>query len=163
MAVEAFVRALYDAPFSVALRESIWTFPIVQTLHVLGILAFYGAIVLVDLRLLGVLLNQRSAKQVSDALLPLAWAGFAIMAASGGLLFAAQSVKIYTNVMMVAKLGLIALAGVNLAFFTLVAGRRIAEWGVEGGITPALARASAALSLLLWTAVVVTGRFIAYV
>lgn len=163
MAIESFVRALYDAPFSAALRESIWTFPIVQTFHVIGILAFYGAIVIVDLRLLGVVLKERPAKVVADALLPLSWSGFAIMAVSGGLLFAAQSIKIYTNPMMIAKLGLIGFAGLNLAFFTLVAGRRIAEWGVEGGTTPSLARISAAGSLLLWTAVVITGRFIAYV
>ncbi len=160
--VEAFVHALYDAPFSVALRESIWTFPIVQTLHILGILAFYGGIGLVDLRLLGIVLRQRSAKEISDALLPLAWAGFIVMAVSGGLLFAAQSIKIYTNAFLIAKLSLILIAGFNLAFFTFVAGRRISVWGVDGGVTPALARVSAGVSFLLWTAVIVTGRFIAY-
>jgi hypothetical protein len=46
--------------------------------------------------------------------------------------------------------------------FHRFAGRAIAIWGGEGGTTPAHARVSAGLSFLLWTGVIVTGRFIAY-
>lgn len=161
-AVHPFIQALYDAPFSTSIRESEWTFPVIQTFHILGILLFYGAIALVDLRIVGLVLRDRSAREVAGALLPLAWVGFAVMAISGGLLFAAQAARIYSNVFLLAKFGLILLAGLNLVAFHLLAGRSIATWGGEGGAAPAAARASAAISLLLWTAVVVTGRFIAY-
>lgn len=160
--LQPIIQALYDAPIPTSIRESEWTFPIIQTFHILGILLFYGAIALVDLRIAGVALKERPARDVANALLPIAWVGFAVMAISGGLLFAAQAARIYTNVFLLAKLGLIALAGLNLVVFHLFAGRAIAAWGVEGGIAPAHARISAAVSLILWSGVIVTGRFIAY-
>lgn len=158
--VEAAIHALYEAPFSTSIRESEWTFPIIQTFHILGILLFYGGIALVDLRILGLALKQRTADEVSKALLPLTWIGFAVMAASGGLLFAAQAEKIYRNAFLLWKFALIALAGVNLAVFHVTSGRAIAGWGDDG--IPVAAKAAAALSFGLWTAVIVAGRFIAY-
>lgn len=160
--IQPVIQALYDAPIPTSIRESEWTFPVIQTFHILGILLFYGAIALVDLRIIGIALKERPAREVASALLPIAWIGFAVMAISGGLLFAAQAARIYTNIFLLAKFGLIALAGVNLVAFHLVAGRAIAAWGVEGGQAPTYARISAALSFLLWTGVIVTGRFIAY-
>lgn len=160
--VQPVIHALYEAPFSTSIRESEWTFPIVQTFHILGILLFYGAIALVDLRILGVVLRERGANGISQALLPITWVGFAIMVVSGGVLFAAQAEKIYQNVYLLAKFGLIALAGVNLIVFHATGGRAIAVWGEPGAVAPASARISAAASLILWTAVIVAGRFIAY-
>lgn len=160
--IQPFIQALYDAPVSTSIRESEWTFPIIQTFHIIGILLFYGAIVLVDLRIVGGVLKDRPARDVAAALLPLAWVGFVVMAISGGLLFVAQSARIYTNVFLLAKFGLILLAGLNLIAFHLFAGRAIATWGAEGGVAPFGARSSAIASLILWTGVIVTGRFIAY-
>jgi hypothetical protein len=160
--VQAIIQGLYDAPISTSIRESEWTFPVIQTFHILGILIFYGAISLVDLRFVGIVLKQRPAREVAAALLPVAWVGFAIMLVSGGLLFAAQAAKIYSNAFLLAKFGLIVLAGFNLVAFHFFAGRQLAAWGAEGGVTPTGARLSAGLSFLLWTGVIVTGRFIAY-
>lgn len=160
--IQPVIQVIYDSPIPTSIRESEWTFPIIQTFHILGILLFYGAIALVDLRIVGIVLKGRSAREVADALLPIAWAGFVVMAVSGGLLFAAQAARIYTNAFLLAKFGLIVLAGLNLFVFHRFAGRAIATWGMEGGATPNQARLSAGLSFLLWTAVIVTGRFIAY-
>lgn len=160
--VEPLIQALYEAPFSTSIRESEWTFPVIQTFHVLGILLFYGGISLVDLRIAGFVLKERPASSVAKALLPVAWVGFGVMAISGGLLFAAQAARIYTNAFLLAKFGLIVLAGLNLLFFHRIAGRAIATWGEDVSATPVSARTSALLSFLLWTGVIVTGRFIAY-
>lgn len=160
--IQPVIQVIYDSPIPTSIRESEWTFPIIQTFHILGILLFYGAIGLVDLRIVGVVLKERPARDVADGLLPIAWVGFVVMAVSGGLLFAAQAAKIYTNLFLLTKFGLILLAGLNLVVFHRFAGRAIAIWGGEGGTTPAYARASAGLSFLLWTGVIVTGRFIAY-
>ena len=160
--VQPIIHAIYEAPFSTSIRESEWTFPIIQTFHILGIFLFYGAIALVDLRILGVALREKSADAVANALLPMSWVGFAVMAISGGLLFAAQADKIYTNAFLIAKFALIIFAGINLVAFHATSGRSIAVWGGEGGLAPLSARAGAAASFLLWTAVVIAGRFIAY-
>lgn len=156
------IHALYEAPFSTSIRESEWTFPIIQTFHIVGVLIFFGAMVLVDLRIIGIVLREKPANDVARAILPLAWIGFAVTAASGLVLFAAQAEKIYTNVFLIAKFGLIGVAGLNLIAFHRFQGRFIAAWGSGDTAAPALARASAAASLVLWVAVVVAGRFIAY-
>ena len=160
--IQPVIQVIYDSPLPTSIRESEWTFPVIQTFHILGILLFYGTIALVDLRIVGVVLKARPAREIADSLLPVAWIGFAVMAISGGLLFAAQAAKIYTNVFLLAKFALIGLAGLNLIVFHRFAGRAIATWGGEGGVAPGHARVSAGLSFLLWTAVIVTGRFIAY-
>ena len=51
--IQPVIQALYDAPIPTSIRESEWTFPVIQTFHILGILLFYGAIALVDLRIIG--------------------------------------------------------------------------------------------------------------
>ncbi len=83
------------------------------------------------------------------------------MVVSGGLLFAAQSAKIYENVFLRAKLLLLVLALLNVALFHSTTYRNIRAW--SGMVTPpTAARVFASVSLLLWTGVIVTGRFIAY-
>jgi hypothetical protein len=89
--IQPVIQVIYDSPIPTSIRESEWTFPIIQTFHILGILLFYGAIGLVDLRIVGVVLKERPARDVADGLLPIAWVGFVVMAVSGGLLFAAQA------------------------------------------------------------------------
>src|SRR5262245_21147906 len=101
-----FVLAVYDSPFATAIRESEYAFSILQTFHVLGIMLMAGTIAIVDLRILGLTLKDRPAAQVGAALLPLTWAGFAVMFLSGGLLLAAQVGKIYGNNFLRIKLAL---------------------------------------------------------
>lgn len=161
-AIYPIIHAIYEAPLSTSIRESEWTFPIIQTFHIVGVLIFFGAMVLVDLRIIGIVLREKPANDVAKAILPLAWIGFAITAASGLVLFAAQAEKIYTNAFLITKFVLIAIAGLNLIAFHALQGRSIAEWGSGDTAAPALARGSAAASLVLWIAVVIAGRFIAY-
>jgi hypothetical protein len=150
------IHALYETPLATSIRESEWTFPVLQTFHIIG------AIALVDLRIAGLAFRSLTAGDAAKALLPLAWGAFVVTAISGGFLFAAQAEKIYTNIFLLTKFALIALAGLNLILFHAGRGRAIATWGADGGSAPASVRAGALASLLLWTGVVVCGRFIAY-
>jgi hypothetical protein len=153
------VQQLYDSPLATAIRESDNLFPILQTFHILGTIALAGAIAIVDLRLLNLAFRREAPAAVAESLLPITWVGFAIMAVSGGLLFAAQSAKIYENAFLRAKLLLLALAIANVVLFHSTTFRHVRSWD---GDTPPSARVFALVSLLLWTAVIVTGRFIAY-
>ena len=155
------VQQLYDSPLATAIRESDNLFPILQTFHILGTIALAGTIAIVDLRLLNVAFRREPPAQVAESLLPITWVGFAIMAVSGGLLFLAQLAKIYENVFLQAKLLLLALAIGNVVLFHSTTYRHIRTWGGEVS-PPAPARMFALLSLVLWTGVIVTGRFIAY-
>ncbi|PZQ58264.1 MAG: hypothetical protein DI570_18215 [Phenylobacterium zucineum] len=156
----ALIAAISDSGLATYVRESEITFPVLQTFHALGIMLMVGTIAIVDLRILGVLLKGQSAEEVGRTLLPLTWLGFAVMLLSGGALLVAQSGQLYANTFLRAKLALLLVAGINVAIFHATTYRSIAAWG--GAVAPAQARLAAATSLLLWAAVIVVGRYIAY-
>ena len=155
------IQQIYDSPIATAIRESDNLFPILQTFHILGTIALAGAIAIVDLRLLNVLFRREAPAAVAESLLPVTWIGFVIMVFSGALLFAAQSAKIYENAFLRVKLLLLALAIANVLLFHSTTYRNIRNWNGTSG-PPLSARTFASLSLVLWTGVIVTGRFIAY-
>ena len=155
------IHALYENPISTHIRESEITFPVIQTFHALGIMLMAGTIAVVDLRLLGVILRDRPSAEVAKPLLPLTWIGFVVMVISGGLLFAAQSEKIYGNTFLRIKFLLLIFAGLNVLVFHATTYRSIQRWGAAL-TTPASAKLAGALSLLVWGGIIITGRFIAY-
>lgn len=156
----AFIAAINDSAIATYVRESEVTFPVLQTFHALGIMLMVGAIAIVDLRILGVLLKDRPADEVGKVLLPLTWAGFVVMLLSGGVLLVAQSGQLYDNNFLRAKLVLLLVAGLNVALFHATTYRTIAGWGAQAA--PAKAKVAAVTSLLLWAAIIVAGRYIAY-
>lgn len=161
MSLSVLIQHLYDSPVATAIRESNNLFPVLQTFHIVGTILLAGAIAIVDLTLLRVLFRDTAPSTVSRSLLPITWLGFAVMLISGGLLFVAQSARIYTNFFMQLKLALLAVALLNVALFHATTFRNAARWS-SASDAPVSARAFAAVSLVSWTAVIVTGRFIAY-
>lgn len=135
-------------------RGSIWLYPLVNAAHVLAVGLLFGAVVAADLRLLGAS-RDLPLRPLLRHTLTLAWAGFALAAASGPLLFVADARDLAENPVFLAKLGAIGLAGLNV--LTL---HRLG--GAEGAPRPAV-RAAAVMSLVVWTGVVGLGRWIAYV
>jgi hypothetical protein len=154
-------RWLGETSWSVALRESIWVYPIVETMHVLALCLFLGLALLLDLRLLDFALRRTPVTDLVNRVMPWTWAGFALMVTSGAALFYSDPVKFYGNVFFRIKVGLLVLAGVNAWAFHVTVYRRVAEWDRDMP-TPARARLAGALSLLLWIGIVTTGRLIAY-
>lgn len=155
------IQHVYDSPLATAIRESNNLFPLLQTFHIVGTILLAGAIAIVDLTLLGTLFRGTAPATLTRSLLPLTWLGFAVMFISGGLLFIAQSARIYTNVFLQFKLGLLAIALFNVGLFHATTFRNAPRWQ-SAAEAPASAKAFAAISLVSWTAVIVTGRFIAY-
>lgn len=156
-----FCQWLGSTPWSVALHESIWVYPIVESVHVLTLCLFLGLAVLIDLRLLGLTMTKTPASEVVGRLVPLTIAGFVVMVISGSLLFYAIPVKTYLNIFFRFKLIFLLLACANVAVFHLTTSRRIGEWDLDP-VPPFGARLAAGLSLFLWAGIVVAGRMIAY-
>jgi len=156
-----FCEWLAKTPGSVALHESLYAYPLVESAHVLTLCVFVGTAVLFDLRLLGLTLRQVPASEVLDRLLPWTKAGFGVMVVTGALLFYAIPVRTYQNVFFRAKVVLLLLAGLNVWIFTRTSQRRMADWDLDEA-APGGARVAAALSLALWAAIIVAGRMIAY-
>ena len=82
-----FFEWLGNTPWSIALLESLWVYPIVETTHVLTLCLFLGLIATLDLRLVGLTLRRVPVSEVAGRLLPWALGGFALMVVCGLLLF----------------------------------------------------------------------------
>jgi len=157
----AFCQWLAGTPASIALRESIWVYPIVESMHVLTLCVFLGLTVVLDLRLLGTSMRVTRVSELIRRLMPWVIGGFVVMVASGALLFYASPVRTYHNIFFRLKLAFVLAAGVNAAVFHGVAARTMPEWDLHPK-PPTRARLAGGLSLALWATIVVCGRMIAY-
>jgi hypothetical protein len=157
----AFCEWLANTPASIALHESTWAYPVIESVHVLTLCLFLGTAVMLDLRLVGIAMQKVPVSEIYGRLLPWTIAGFAVMVISGALLFYGIPVRTYQNIFFRVKVVLLLIAGLNALVFHSTVYRRIAEWDREP-VPPRRARISGALSLLFWTCIVIAGRMIAY-
>lgn len=135
-----------------------WAYPLANVLHLAGLVLLLGPILLLDLRLLGY--GKRfPAASVSRTLTPFAVAGLLLAVPSGLALFAADAQALLGHRLMQLKLLAIALALGNALLFRLLFERQLIGWDRAA---PLGGRICALLSLLLWPAVMVAGRWIAY-
>jgi Family of unknown function (DUF6644) len=141
--------------------ESVYLFPVVEGLHLMSIALSVGVLCWLDFRLIGIAFTDQPVSKVWKQVMPLAIVGFSLMFVTGGLLFWAEAVTAYNSVHFWIKLGLILLAGLNALYFERVTHRGIAEWD-SSPVPPLKARLAGFVSLLLWTAVIITGRTMAY-
>ncbi len=134
------------------LASNPWAYPALEVLHIAGIALMLGSLVLVELRVWGL-----GAELPPPALarlgLTVSVCGFGLIACSGLGLFAAHPGEMLANRAFVIKMGLVMLAGLNAAWFH--------ARGSLGKLD-ATARAQTVLSLGLWLAVIICGRWIAY-
>src|SRR5260370_27475388 len=98
MSLTGFCEWLANTPGSITLHESLWVYPIVESVHVLALCLFLGLAVMLDLRLLGVRFRSARVSEVVERLLPWTTAGFVLMVLSGSLLFYAVPVPTFQNV-----------------------------------------------------------------
>ncbi len=160
MSLLAFCEWLAATNGSIALHESLYMYPLVESIHVLALCLFVGLAVILDLRLLGLAFAGMRVSEVTR-LFPWTVAGFAIMVTTGLLLFYAIPVRTYQSVFFRAKVLFLLAAGINVWVFHSRIYRRLDEWD-RLRVTPRPARVAAMLSLVLWAAIIVAGRMIAY-
>jgi hypothetical protein len=129
--------------------------------HVLALTTVLGSIAILDLRLLGWASRDRPVGRVLEDVLPCAWTAFAVALASGVLLFSSNARTYAHNSFFLAKLVLLLLLGVNTAVFHAGAGGRMGQWE-SATRPPAGARIAGALSMVLWLAVTVCGRWVGF-
>jgi hypothetical protein len=124
--------------------------------------ALLGTVAAFDMRLMGLVLRGERVTVLARRLLPWAWAGFAVQAATGALLFSSEAVRMYANPAFRVKMMLIALAGVHAAVFHFTAYRNVAAWD-DSRVLPVGARIAGVFSILLWVGVVAAGRWIGFI
>jgi len=154
------LTAIEASPLATFLREStsVWAYPTVLMLHTVGLALLVGLNAAFDLRLLGV--GRGVPLDALETWFPVMWIGFWLNLVTGVLLFATDPIRLGTTTIFFSKLAIV-VAGV-----ILIPLLRRAVYGRVAGQAPAippLAKVYALLSLVLWTAAIVTGRFMAYV
>jgi uncharacterized membrane protein len=156
----SWLSSLEESGIATALRTSVWAYPAVETLHILGFVVLVGAAAMFDLRLLGVSKNL-PISGLARHLLRWSQASAFIVVPTGLLLFSAEATTLAFSGVFRVKLVLVALAGINAAIFHRYTSRSVHSWD-RGEPAPPAARAAAFISLLLWAGVITCGRLIAY-
>ena len=157
---EHLLQSLQQLPFAVAIAESEWLFPTIETIHVIALTAVVGTILKVDLRLLGLTDRERPFSRLARQVLPWTWGCFAMAAIAGLLMFAAKAMTYWADVPFRVKVVCLALAGINMAYFHLVGARDMANW--DSGRAPWRAKLAGVASITLWITIVATGRWIGF-
>jgi hypothetical protein len=154
------LQALEHGGVGEAMRNSIWLYPAVETLHIVGFILLVGAVLMFDLRVLGVS-RRVSVRMLASHLLPWGTAALVLIVPAGLLMFASDAAAMVGNRAFVLKMVLLMVAGINAAAFHLGPFRSVEAWD-QGVATPLPARLHAAASVLLWLGIVACGRMIAY-
>lgn len=142
-----------------AMRSSLWMYPIVEIVHIVGIVLLVGSVAMFDLRVLG-FARTLPLRALGQHLLPWSAAGLALVVPAGLMMFSAHPHDFAGNRVFQLKLSLIAAAGVNALLFHRGVYRSVPAW--DRGRAPPLAQVQAAASLAIWIAVICCGRLLAY-
>ena len=161
MSLRAAMEWLANTEWSIALHESQYAYATIESVHVWALCLFVGFAVLLDLRLVGAVFRDVPVSQMMRRLLPWTKAGFVVMVISGVLLFYAIPLRTYLNVFFRVKAVLLMLAGLNVFLFHKGIYRQVSEWDLDFS-PPPTARRAGMWSLVLWAAIVFSGRLIAY-
>ena len=139
------------------MRSSPWLFPVIATIHLLGLAVLGGAVLIVDLRLLGLGLSRQLPAQLARDAEPLLLGSLLVMLLTGLLLFMCFATKYYYLTAFWVKLASLFLAVV----FTFTIRPRVITGG-ETRMRAIVSRPTALVSVSLWTSVVLTGRLIGF-
>jgi hypothetical protein len=158
--VTDFLTTLESSDIAVRIAET-WWFPLIESIHVVGIVMTVGAILMVDLRLLGVAARSYAVSRMSKELVPWTWAAFVLSVITGVGLFITRANHYFENPAFRIKALLLVLAGINMAIFHFGIARRLREWD-EAAAMPLAAKCAAAVSLVAWSGVMLAGRWIGH-
>jgi hypothetical protein len=140
-----------------ALMTSRWGWPVAETFHFFGLCLLFGAVGMFDLRMLGV--ARGVPLRALHRMIPFGLAGFALSITTGFLFVVTAPDQYVYNPALQTKLALMALAGINMLLFYLVAARSVWLTGADE-LPPLRARVFGAVSLACWLGVITCGRVI---
>jgi hypothetical protein len=127
-------------------------YPALESVHIAGIALMVGSLLVLELRVWGAG-RELPVPALARLALTVSLTGFGLIAFSGALMFAGQAAELIANRAFLLKMGLVTLAAANAGLFHARDGLNRLD---------AVARAQTALSVGLWLAVIVCGRWIAY-
>src|SRR5262249_2609407 len=139
------------------IRSSNWLFPAIEAVHIIALCLLFGAILLLNLRLLGIALRSTPVAKLANDLAPWTLCTLIIMLTTGTMLFSSESIKCYQSPPFQVKMVLLFSAIIfHFTIYKRVTRERVIEVG------PRPARLAATISLMLWFGIGIAGRAIAF-
>lgn len=156
MNIHDFSDMLSGTALSQAIQITTWAIPAIQTVHILALSTLFGCALLLALRFMGRGLASEPLQGLSGRITPLIWKLLGLLLLSGALLIIAEPGRTITNPAFYLKMTML-LVACALTLWLSGAARR--------GLThpSGLQVAAAASTMLLWSGIIIAGRFIAYV
>ena len=160
MTVQSMLETIQSSALADWMRLTNPAMQIVEAAHVLAAVMVFGTVLIVDLRLLGAADSPRAFSRISRETLPLTWLAFWVAVVTGALMFTTSAQTYFWNTAFQLKAIALLAAGLNMALFQFSTSRGLATWKL--GKPPRAARVAGLLSIVLWAAVVLLGRWIGF-
>lgn len=159
-AIDAFITWVVDTRFSLFLQSELWVIPTLQTIHILCVAIVFTAAAMLDLRLLGMIARGQSVVALGRRFLPAAWIALVVLATTGALLIVAEPARsLLARPFQLKMLLLVGVIVLTILFQRSVAAKA-SRWDASPGVWSA--KLTAVVSLGLWIAIIIAGRWIAY-
>jgi hypothetical protein len=138
------------------IRQSLWLFPVIEAVHLLGLSVLGGSVLIVDLRMLGTGLRNHAIPRIARDARPWFVGALVVMLLTGWALFTSEAIKCYYNFSFWVKMTTLPVA---IAFVFFVRDRIAARAGMNATTTTRLV---GLLSIALWFTVAAAGRWIGF-
>ena len=153
---------LQGSPLGHAMRESgVWTYGVVNLVHILGVASLFGAILVLDLRLLG-FWRSISLAAITIPTVPVATTGFAIAATSGVCLLATKATDYVGNPFLYIKFSAIGLGLLNVIALNFLSAWKARKTRELSAREQSQLAAIGGISLACWLSAITAGRMIGY-
>jgi len=157
-----FMAWLQNSTLGHAMRETgVWTYAIVNLTHILGVATLFGAVLVLDLRLLGVWRHITLAA-IAEPVIPAAACGFFIAATSGVCLLATKATEYIGNPFLYIKFPAIGLGLLNVVVLNFLPGWKERKTRVLSPQEQSQLAVAGGVSLLCWLTAITAGRMIGY-
>jgi hypothetical protein len=142
--LDALWQTIESSELAFVIGASAW-FPLLESLHVLGLALFLGSLLMLDLRLAGLVARDQDPAGLAAGMMAWIWIGFALAVLTGVGMFVSRPSAYAANAAFQIKLALLLAAGANLLGYRVL------------GVLPR--RLAGSLSLMLWGGIVLAGRW----
>ena len=139
-----------------AIRQSLWLFPVIEAVHLLGLCVLGGAVLIVDLRMLGVGLRSHSIAEITRDARPWFLGALLVMLTTGWALFCSEAIKCYYNTSFWVKITTLPVA---IVLTLLIRDRMALRAGTDVTATTKIVGLT---SIVLWVVVAAAGRWIGF-
>lgn len=159
--MQSIAEAIYQSAPSLFLQQGqAWLIPTIQSIHILAIAVVLAAVLMTNLRVLGLAGTAQDLAWTTGRYMPWVWWGLLVLLASGLLLILLEPVRALVNVSFWLKMGLLVVAILATLTFERAARRDPAAWSSGGRRRGIVAFVLA--SFAVWCAIVFAGRWIGY-